>query len=245
MIMANIKVGIVEDEMLIAQGIAQTLNGLGYETTEPAISYTEAVGMIVSEKPDIVLLDIQLKGHKDGIDLARTIKEEYNIPFIFLTANADTATVARAKEINPHAYLVKPFNKSELYAAIEICLHNFSTPANKTIPVARDNYFIKDYLFIKQDKTYQKIKINDITFVESSDVYINIYVPGQKLLVRNSIQNFVDHIGVPYFLRVHKSYAVNVHHIDSISSDSLFIGTNEIPIGRVYREDLMKFLELD
>ena len=90
--MANVKVGVVEDEMLIAHGIVQALTALGYESTEPAISYTEALGMIVDERPDILLLDIQLKGHKDGIDLARRVKEEFNIPFIFLTANADAGS---------------------------------------------------------------------------------------------------------------------------------------------------------
>ena len=242
--MASIKVGVVEDEMIIAQGIVQALKSLGYEATEPAISYTEALGMIVSEHPDIVLLDIQLKGHKDGIDLARKIKEDYNIPFIFLTANADMATVSRAKELNPNAYLVKPFSKDELYASIEICLHNFSSNGTRLQPAERDDHFIKDHLFIKQGQTYQKIKINDITFIESSDVYINVYTASNKFLVRNSIQNYLEQINNKHFLRVHKSYAVNANHIDSVSNESIFVGTTEIPIGRAYRDDLMAFLQL-
>ena len=243
--MAKIKVGVVEDEMIIAQGIVQTLKSLDYLVTEPAISYTEALGMIVSEHPDIVLLDIQLKGHKDGIELAEKIKEDYNIPFIFLTANADAATVDRAKKLNPHAYLVKPFSKEELYAAIEICLHNFSTTNNKIQPTQKGEFFIKDCLFLRQGPGYQKVKLDDIIYIESSDVYINVTIPGSKLLVRNSIQNFLEQIGAPHFLRVHKSFAVNANHIDSISSDSLFMGGKEIPIGRAYRDDLMSFLQLD
>src|SRR4051812_22124930 len=103
--MANIKVGIVEDEMIIAEGIVQALEQLGYEPTEPATSYTDALEMIEAERPDILLVDIQLSGKKDGIDLAWKIKEDYNIPFIFLTASSDPATVERAKLICPPAYL--------------------------------------------------------------------------------------------------------------------------------------------
>ena len=109
--MSKIKIGIVEDEMLIALGISEALKELGYDVTEVANSYTEALEMIVNEKPDILLLDIQLSGHKDGIDLAWKIKNDFQIPFIFLTANADLATVERAKNVSPQAYLIKPFRK--------------------------------------------------------------------------------------------------------------------------------------
>lgn len=242
--MAKIKVGIVEDEMIIAQGIAHALHELGYDTTEPAISYTEALGMIVSERPDVVLLDIQLKGHKDGIELAKKIKEEYHIPFIFLTANADAATVSRAKELNPPAYLVKPFNKSELFAAIEICQHNFSVADNKTDTSEKDNYHIKDCLFIKHGANFHKIKTEDILYIESDNIYINVHTRGIKYLVRQSIQNYLDLIGARHFMRVHKSFAINTSHIDQINAASVFINGKEIPIGKTYREELLSFLRL-
>ena len=243
--MAKIKVGIVEDEMLIAQEIASALTTFGYNVTEPAISYTEALGMIVSEQPDILLLDVQLKGSKDGIELARKVKEDYNIPFIFLTANADTATVDRAKELNPHAYLVKPFGKGELYASIEIALHNYATGNNATKVQEKPDYFIKDALFVKQGPVYHKIKIEDIIYMESSDVYVNVHSTVGKMLVRNSLQNFLELLDSKRFFRVHKSFAVNLDHVDSISADSLLIKNIEIPIGRTYKDDLMRFLELE
>ncbi len=243
--MAKIKVGIVEDEMLIAQGIVTALSSFGYNVTEPAISYTEGLAMVVSEQPDVLLLDIQLKGSKDGIELARKIKEDYNIPFIFLTANADTATVERAKELNPHAYLVKPFTKHELHISIETCLLNFAT-ANSPVPVEpKGDYFLKDCMFIKQGPVYHKIKLDDIIYLESSDVYVNVHLPIGKLLIRKSLQAFLDMLDPKKFVRVHKSYAVNTDHIDSISSDSILIKNIEIPVGRSYKDDLMKFLELE
>ena len=243
--MANVKVGIVEDEIIIAMGIIHALHNLGYETTEPAVSYTEGLGMIVSEQPDILLLDIQLKGHKDGIDLAWKVKEEYSLPFIFLTANSDALTVERVKKLNPPAFLVKPFNQNELYAAIEICLYNFASDNNKVAATTHeDGYYIKGSMFIRQGQSFHKIDINDILFLESENVYVNIHTANSKLLVRNSIQNYLELVADNRFFRVHKGYAVNTSQIESISGDYINMKNTKIPIGRVYRDALFNFLRI-
>src|SRR4051812_29579950 len=118
--MAKTKICIVEDEILIAMDIASTLRELGYDVTEIASNYTTAIEIIEAEKPDLILLDIQLDGHKDGIDLAWKVKKEYDIPFIFLTANSDAATLEKAKPVNAQGYLVKPFRGTDLHTSIEI-----------------------------------------------------------------------------------------------------------------------------
>ena len=242
--MSSIKVGIVEDEMLIAEGIADALQQLGYETTEPVINYTDALKMIEVERPDILLIDIQLRGKKDGIDLAARVRADFNIPFIFLTANSDAATVERAKKLNPPAYLVKPFKKDDLYTSIEICLHNFSASGQKKEPVDKDNYIIKDSIFIKQGHQFDKVRIDDITYLESENVYIYVHTIKGKFLVRGSIQGYMDLIDRPSFFRVHKSYAVNAAHIARINSESVSINGKDIPIGKTYRDELLGFLKL-
>jgi DNA-binding LytR/AlgR family response regulator len=242
--MTNIKVGIVEDEMIIAHGIADALQQLGYAVTEPANNYSEALAMIEEEKPDILLLDIHLGGKKDGIDLAWKIREEYNIPFIFLTANADAATVERAKKTNPPAYLVKPFSKDELYASIEICLHNYIHIHKNKKPETEGNYLIKDALFIKQGQYFHKVPLNDILYLESENVYVFVHTVNNKLLVRSTIQHYLDLIGSPQFFRVHRSYAVNIQHVNTINSEIIIIGGREIPIGKAYRDELLSYLRL-
>lgn len=87
--MSKIKVLIVEDEVIIADNIRDTLKNLDYNVFEPAINFTEAIETIKSEKPDIAILDVQLSDKKTGIDLAKVISEQYNFPFIFLTSNSD------------------------------------------------------------------------------------------------------------------------------------------------------------
>ncbi len=240
----NIKVGIVEDELIIGQGIAKTLREIGYTTTRIAISYTDALEMIAEEKPDILLLDIVLSGHKDGIDLAWKVKEDYNIPFIFLTANSDASTVERAKKVAPPAYLVKPFNKEDLYTSIEICLYNFSAHKRELSELERGNYMIKECLFIKQAHNFLKVKLEDITHLESDRVYVAVHTLQGKLLVRSTLQNYLDIIGSRTFVRIHRSFAIHLAHLDAIHQDEVSVRGQLVPIGKVYRDELLEVLRL-
>lgn len=242
--MAKIKVGIVEDEILIAESIINALETHGYEATEPAITYTEALAMIERDRPDILLLDIQLSGKKDGIDVALYIKDRFDIPFIFLTANSDAATVTRAKMANPAAYLVKPFTQEELYASIEVCLHNFASRVSPVPAIEEANYLAKEYLFIKQGQSFQKVKIADILYLESENVYISVHTTTAKYLVRTNIQAFMGLLESPNFFRVHRSYAVNMAHIDSIDNDHVYMHGSQIPVSRAYREELLSLFKI-
>ncbi|MCB9252509.1 MAG: response regulator [Flavobacteriales bacterium] len=233
----NIKIGIVEDDLLMSQLISNTLINLGYNITSVASNYDDAIKMIENEKPDILLLDIYLEGDKSGIDVAETLNKKYNLPFIFLTANAGKETLEQAKKVNPPAFLVKPFNNNDLYASIEICLNNFLKP-----PVSRaDNseYFNKDFVFIKDGYYFYKIKFNDIYFIESDHVYINIFTNAKKMTVRSSLGHFLDNINKEAFVKVHRSYAVNLNHIDSISTDHLMIKGHKVPTSKKYREEVL------
>jgi DNA-binding LytR/AlgR family response regulator len=240
--MNKIKVGIVEDEILIGHGIAEALEQSGYSVVEPAVDFTEALQMLSEERPDIVILDINLGGKQDGIDLASKIRKDFDIPFIFLTANADAVTVQRAKSVNPPAYLVKPFCKEELFASIEICLHNFQSAKKKSLD--SNNYVLKDTLFIKQGQHFQKVKLGDIRFIESENVYIHVHTGEKKILVRNSIQNYLNIINSPSFFRIHRSYAINVEHVDSINNEYVIVGKNQIPIAKAQREEFLRRLRL-
>ena len=97
--MEKVKILVVEDEIIIADNLCDTLEELGYETIEPALNYTEALIQIKNEQPDIAILDIELGGSKTGIDLAQKIKDEYDFPFIFLTSNSDPLTLNKAKKV--------------------------------------------------------------------------------------------------------------------------------------------------
>jgi CheY-like chemotaxis protein len=92
----KIKILIVEDELVIAEDLKDTLEDLGYEVVGIAISAREALAMIEEKSPDLALLDVQIKGGRDGIELAADINERYHLPFIMLTSHADLQTINRA-----------------------------------------------------------------------------------------------------------------------------------------------------
>lgn len=238
------KICIVEDEIIVADNIRDTLETLGYAVPEPAISYTEAVEMIGQESPDLVLLDIQLAGQKDGVDLAHTIKKEFDIPFIFLTANADHATVERAKQVEPPAYLVKPFSKEDLFTSIEIALHNSGKKRNEGDPKDNSNYIVKDSIFIRNGNYYQKVKFIDVLYLQSDHVYVKVVTKDKEYLVRAALQVYMSNFDSNNFIRVHRSYVVNMEHVDGVDATMLNISGHEVPVGRNYRDDILSRLRL-
>ncbi|AUC85962.1 DNA-binding response regulator [Polaribacter sp. ALD11] len=239
--MSKVKVLVVEDEVIIADNICDALKDLGYEALEPAINYTEALATIEKEKPDIAILDIQLSGKKTGIDLARKIKEKNDFPFIFLTSNSDKHTIDLAKEVMPPAYLIKPFSKEELYSSIEIALHNFS---NNIGNVLEDSLIIKDSLFVKNKGYFTKVSFKDILYLKSSHVYIEIMLEDtQKFVVRTSLNNILESLDSS-FVRVHRCYIINTKYLTQINHTLVKIKGEEIPVGRKYREDIVKRINL-
>jgi PAS domain S-box-containing protein len=120
--MGQAKILVVEDEVIVARTIASQLNQLGYMVTGTASSGKVAIAKASTTQPEIVLMDIILKGEMDGIDAASYIREHLDIPVIYLTAYGDDNTLERAKITQPFGYLVKPFTIKDLQIAIEIGL---------------------------------------------------------------------------------------------------------------------------
>lgn len=114
---------VVEDEMVISLEISATLRRLGYEVVGQAITGEDAVRLAEEADPDLILMDIRLKGEMDGIEAASRIREKNDRPVIFLTAHSDEVTLERAIAVSPSGYLIKPFKDRELYSSIELALH--------------------------------------------------------------------------------------------------------------------------
>ncbi len=123
--MEKTKILVVEDESIVAKDIQNSLTKLGYDVPATASSATIAYDKLDEIKPDLVFLDIKLKGDVDGVQIAERIKTEYDIPVIFLTSYVDKSTLDRAKVTEPYGYLVKPFNENDLQSTVEMALYKF------------------------------------------------------------------------------------------------------------------------
>jgi len=118
--MDNPKVLIIEDDKLIVYIEQWRLVKLGYDVCGSAGTGEEALNCVAKMRPDIVLIDISLEGAMDGIETARQIKKDFNIPVIFVSAHVDGATIERARAIHPEGFIQKPFNDDDLRVAIEL-----------------------------------------------------------------------------------------------------------------------------
>ncbi len=245
--MAGIKVLLVEDDWIIAKEMAYNLQDLGFEVAGHIYNAEEAIKLVKTLHPDLVILDIDLAGEMTGIELAKQLKLEGNIPFIFLTALADSETVKKAKLAEPYAYLVKPVAPETLYSTIEITLHNASR-RNKDITEAatsiKENLGYEDVFFVKNKKRLEKILLKDILWVEAYDIYAMIKTPNGQYLLSHSLKTVEEKFPSSHFIRVHRSYLVNKDKIDAIEESDLVIADIRIPVGKTYKDGVMKKLAI-
>jgi CheY-like chemotaxis protein len=120
--MGKPRIVIVEDEGVVALQIRDALQGLGYEVPNAALSGEEAVTRVLDTEPDLVLMDIHLKGKLSGIEAARRIRNRLDVPIVYLTAHSDTETLAQAQLTEPYGYVLKPFEEKSLHAIIQMSL---------------------------------------------------------------------------------------------------------------------------
>ncbi len=134
--MAEPRILIVEDEGVIAMDIQDALVALRYQVVGIAASAEQVLNLVEKERPDVVLMDIFLRGERDGIDAAAEIKRRYDIPTVFLTAFADQKTLDRAKVTEPYGYVMKPFRQAELHAAIELAIYKHKITKQRSLEPA-------------------------------------------------------------------------------------------------------------
>lgn len=217
--MSNIKILIIEDEVLIAEHIKRYLVGFGFKQISLAHSKKTAISIIDFIHPDLILLDLHLQQPKDGIDIAKIIDEKGGIPYIFITANADMLILQEAVHTKASGYITKPLKKTDLFAAIQIALKSRAKPETA-------------FLLIKENNINLKLDFDDILYIESNNNYINIYTKTKKLMTRQSLEWAELELPESRFMRIHRSYIVNLRAVQRTNSKSIFIGEIEIPISR-------------
>ncbi len=129
--MAEGRILVVEDEHIVAMGIKKMLKSLGYKVTGIAFTGEDAVSKAESTFPDLVLMDIMLKGNLDGIEAAREIIKRFDLPVVYLSAYSDSQILERAKQTGPFGYIVKPFEEKDLHSSIEMALQRHTVEKKK------------------------------------------------------------------------------------------------------------------
>ncbi len=235
--MSKTRLFVVEDEPLIREDLVATLEELDYLVVGEAGSADKALLDISKTEIDLLLLDIFLEGAQDGIDIAHQINTKYKIPFIFITAFYDEQTLERAKGTNPAGYIVKPWDEHNLKANIEIALA-------KREKEYQENRSSEEPLFVKHDGAMISVKPKEILYAESYDNYTFIYTQNQKFLISQTLKSIEEKLKLSGFVRVHKSWLINILCIDSIVQGQVHIQSKEIPLGRAYKGNLFDQIQM-
>jgi DNA-binding LytR/AlgR family response regulator len=240
----NVRVLIVEDEFITLDMLRDYLENSGYEVSGDAMRVEEAIEVLERFDTDIVMLDINLKGDKDGIWLAEHIRQNYQIPFIFLSAYSDSATIQRAAKTNPYGYLVKPFTQADVFAGIEIALKNYAKELSP-LELPEQNWadggelLIHQAIFVKDNLNYKKIALADIRYIQAFKNYIELHLHTQSVVIRSTLQRFTSILPQKYFVQVHRSFIVNVKFVEEITPTTIIIGTEAVPLSKNYKDDFV------
>lgn len=241
--MEKTRILIVEDDMIIAANIGLQLSNLGYEVTGIETKAEAAIHHALENKPDLIIMDINLKGQSNGIDAAKAIRKYLDIPLIYLTANVDDSTFEKAKETHPYAFIAKPFTNLNLERTIALVEDKVMESRAK---VSVENAFVEsqeDRIFIRNQNKLIKVMLDDILYVEADRNYCKITTTTQTYLIVSPLVKLCDKVDPRHFVRIHRSFLVNFSKLDAIAESFVEIKGKLIPIGKQYKEDLHKMLK--
>lgn len=236
------KILIVEDEMIIAANISMQLKNLGYQVTAIIPRGEEVLPSIENNLPDVILMDINLKGDLDGIDVVHAIQKKYTIPVIYLTANADEMSFNRAKQTNPYAFISKPFKKIDLQYALELTVQRMKEE-EEIAPIENDTFVLSDSIFIRSSDKMVKVIIKNVLYIEAERNYCKIHCKEKELLIVSTLKELDEKLPNKNFMRIHRSFIVNIAHIDEIATSHVVIAKKAIPITAELKKELLLHIQ--
>lgn len=225
---------ILEDDPIVASDLEATLLDLNYTVCGVSHQPFDAKKKIEQLLPDLILLDINLNSDIDGIDLA-TLIQNLGIGFIFISAFTDKKTIDRVKALNPLGYIIKPFSEKDIEITLELAFLKKSTEGKS------ENSPNETHIYVKTKNNLSvKINFDAILYIEAYDNYSFIYTLTEKLIVSYTLKELEQKIKCPHLIRVHRSFIINNQKVEALQYNNLIINKHEIPIGKSYKDAVVK-----
>jgi DNA-binding LytR/AlgR family response regulator len=223
---------IVENDLSSMEVVKSFVEMLPFiELSITCSTFKEAYSILITEKIDLLLLDIDLPD-KSGFDLLNIF--DSLPPTIITTSHIDYAV--KSYEIGKVTdYLLKPFSFDRFVLAINRAL---------AIKIGHSSIIDLPYIFIKMGRGLRRFEINEINFIEAYSIYCKVHTCNQYYVVNEIISELEERLPKSLFIRVHKSFIVNLTKITGIDPKNIFINDQEIPIGRTYKQTFAGFLRL-
>jgi DNA-binding LytR/AlgR family response regulator len=222
---------IVDDEPLSVEILEGLLKRI--PTIEVVATFNDALSVIdkLSELDvDFLFLDIEMP-NLSGIDLLKSLPH----PPLTIITSANKNYAIDGFELNVVDYLLKPLTFERVLKAINKVIELKSTKSHHSISINPDNY-----IYLKENKKMVRVRISDIKYLESIKDYVKVVTQGKTVITKQNLSHFEKSLDSENFIRIHRSFIVGVKHIDAYSCSSVEIGTLEIPIGRLYKDQTLK-----
>ncbi len=232
----KIKCLIVDDEPLAIEIIESYVNKLDYmEVVATCSNALKAFELIQSKEVDLIFLDIQMP-KLTGIDFVKALKKPPNI--ILTTAYRDYAL--ESYELDVVDYLLKPISFERFLVAIQkINGAEPSSVSQKTINLSKNE---DSYIYLKADKKMVKVKLDDILYIESLKDYIRVRTKEKDVVSHQKISYLEEKLPEEFFMRIHRSFIVSINKIISYSASAIEVPNHELPIGRMYKNQVLEKL---
>ena len=250
--MAGTNILVVEDEKIVSKDIQFSLKKLGYTVVATADTGEMAIEEALSKKPDLILMDIMLKGEMNGIEAATEIRKHLDVPVVYLTANTDGDTIQKAKETEPHGYIIKPFKEVDIHTTIEMAIYKHSKEAevikerDMLYNIAENVKGETDHIFVKSNSRLVKLRLDDIYFVEALKDYVVINTIEKRYTIHSTMKDIESRLAGGRFMRVHRSFIINMDRIAAIEQPNIILENDKkvVPIGGSYKEALSERINL-
>ncbi len=242
------KILVAEDNKLFANTIELLIDELDYELIAIVDNATELLRLHTATSPDLLLLDIQLIGTRDGIDIATQITNSDNsVPIIFMTSFKDKETFDRAKVVNPFAFLVKPFDAVLLQRTIELAVYKYEQikGVEAEFVSSEKGLIVEESIFIKVGNYLQKVLIEDITYIvvliKQTQIHTNV---AQVYDLRMSLKDIYAKLPISTFIQINRNTLINAVYITQIDlqENRLMVFNSWLPISRKYKEYVLSRL---
>lgn len=224
------KIYIVEDDPFIAEELKLIIENLGYEVVGGSDKEEQAIKEIGKLDPHLVCLDVDLGKGGSGFNVAKWINESHSANFLFITSFFDEITISEAKNYGPKGYIVKPFRDVDIKSNLALAFYASNTTPD--IP--------KEDLFIRKDGEIVRVDPEKITHLKGEDNYTSVFIEGEARIMTSTTLKKMEEKLEPFgFIRIHKSYVVNISHLEGLNGNALYVDGKSFPIGKAYKQQLM------
>jgi len=227
----SIKYIVIEDEPLARRGLVKLLKGYDFLECLGMYGNTEDARMVMEEQPlDLIFLDINLP-EESGWDFAQFIPA--HIQIIFTTAYPNYAL--ESYELNALDYLLKPIAEDRLKKALDKAVGHFQ----QKVP-EKGVVLPTDHIFVKADRKLFRLELNEIQYIEAMKDYVMIHTKDKKLMVAMNIKTIFNQLPNTDFVRINKSFVVNLNKVESVDNHWVTIAGFEMPLGASFKDDLLE-----